>query len=110
VSRRNIVFQLSMPSNNAWDGRWSGAERFYVIVRPVPASRIESLSPPRSFGYDFGDGWRASVAVREAGSRNETRKLRKASDGFCGYDWMIDQIIEHGRILPREEQGKEIPF
>ena len=98
--RKNLVFTLSMPGNNAWDGRWSGAANLYVRVRPVPAQRVDSLSLPQNFGYDFGDGWRATVTVREPTSPSETRKLRKASAGFAGYDWMIDEIINHGRILP----------
>ena len=26
------------------------------------------------------------------------RSLMKMSDGFCGYDWMIDSIIKYGEI------------
>ena len=51
----------------------------------------------KSFGYNFGDGWFASVEVR-AVNRSEARTLRKASQGFCGYEWMIESILYDGAI------------
>ena len=29
-----IVFKLSMPNNNSWNGRWSGDEDVHIITRP----------------------------------------------------------------------------
>lgn len=105
--RRNLAFVLTMPNNNAWNGRWTGEDTLHALVRPVPGARIDALGDlPRSFYYDFGDGWGASVKVYDPGP-GETRTLRKRSAGFCGYDWMVDQIIEHGRILKRNEQWEE---
>ncbi len=48
--------------------------------------------------YYFGDGWGASVSVREVAT-SEAGKIERKSAGFCGYDWMIDSIIRHGEIL-----------
>jgi hypothetical protein len=64
-----IAFELFMPGVGSWDGRWSGSERSYVIVRSVGRGSngfakeydIVSNSPYR---YDFGDGWAASVSAR----------------------------------------------
>jgi hypothetical protein len=58
---------------------------------------------PGHYSYDFGDGWRASVTVRQVDEKN-ARKLRRQSAGFCGYDWMIREIKEHGRILTLQER------
>ena len=87
-----ISFELSMPGNNAWNGKWSGEGRCYVIVRGL-------RSPPKLgyYSYSFGDGWRAAVTVREVSS-SAAAKLRKQSAGFCGYDWMVDSIINEGDI------------
>jgi len=43
------------------------------------------------------DGWGANVAVELIGSVE--KKIReKKSAGFCGYEWMIDSILKHGKI------------
>jgi hypothetical protein len=49
------------------------------------------------YHYNFGDGWAAGVSVRTVDAA-EARKLRRKSDGFSGYDWMIDSIVQHGEI------------
>ena len=100
-----IAFELSMPSNNAWNGRWTGAERRYVRVRSFRKQETATkILAKTHHHYDFGDGWCAAVHVRQVDVKT-ARRLRKASEGFCGYDWMIDQIVEHGRILTLKEQA-----
>lgn len=106
-----LAFELSMPGVNTWNGRWTGEGRSYVIVRSLGRSRaaIErelELMIGSPYRYDFGDGWAASVSVRGI-EPSEARRLRKASAGFCGYDWMIDEIVEHGRILTLAERTQE---
>jgi hypothetical protein len=95
-----------MPSNNAWNGKWTGADKNYTKVcnmgqgkkADAHAQKILDNSP---YYYDFGDGWTASVSVHKvAGST--IRAARKRSDGFCGYEWMIDSIIMHGEIRSRD--------
>lgn len=92
-----------MPGVNSWNSRWSGEGREYVIVRSLGRSKgageleaqVAAASP---YGYDFGDGWRASVSAKLV-TPAEARKLRRESAGFAGYDWMVDSIIDHGEIL-----------
>ncbi|MCR4340086.1 MAG: hypothetical protein NUW01_09385 [Gemmatimonadaceae bacterium] len=57
-----------------------------------------------SYGYDFGDGWAARVDVRQI-EAPEARKLRRITRGFCGYDWMVDEILHEGRILTLAERA-----
>lgn len=103
----NIAFILTMPGNNAWNGRWSGEGRLYAKVVNVGASKkaAEKYGPlhGRSFSYDFGDGWRALVEVRNV-TIAQSRDLRKRSQGFCGYDWMIEEISTLGRIRTLSER------
>lgn len=51
-----IIFKLSMPHNNSWNGRWSGDEYVHIITKPdklIPKDRIG-----KSYYYNFGDvGW-----------------------------------------------------
>lgn len=104
-----ISFELSMPGCNSWNGRWSGENEPYAKV-------INFRTPPKRFklgyySYDFGDGWRAGVTVREVDAAT-ARKLRKQSRGFCGYDWMIDSIRCDGAIYgptqPKPERPAEV--
>lgn len=97
-----VAFELSMPNNNSWNGKWSGAERRYVRVLNVGATKKalakwQAIIDRGQFTYSFGDGWCAMVTVSEV-SADAARKLRKASVGFCGYDWMIDSIRYYGEI------------
>ena len=107
-----LAFKLSMPSNNSWNGKWTGQDKFYVKVRSFQGKRrIERAEkilnretplgghPERRgyYSYGFGDGWRAGVDVHII-DKSEAARLRRQSDGFCGYDWMVDSIIENLEI------------
>jgi hypothetical protein len=95
----HFAFVLSMPGNNAWNGRWSGEGNVYARVKSFSAKvyKEKLLKLVGYHGYNFGDGWRAAVDVKVV-TGDEKRKLVKKSQGFCGYDWMIDSLISHGRI------------
>ena len=95
-----MAFELSMPGVASWNGRWTGEGRPYVRVENVTKMRDVK---PGQYGYDFGDGWRAFVTVRQVDGAT-ARKLRRQSAGFCGYDWMIREIKEYGRILTIQER------
>lgn len=95
-----VEFRLSMPGRASWNGRWSGEDKNYTIVRTLTASQAALLfraahgySQPASFFHRWSDGWCAEVSARilRAGERP------KKSDGFHGYDWMVDNIIAHGK-------------
>jgi hypothetical protein len=45
-----------------------------------------------NYSYDFGDGWRANVCVREAEYRE------RVTNKFCGYEWMINSIKRYKEI------------
>ena len=97
-----LAFFLSMPGCPSWNGRWSGEGRTYVIIKQfktkksmIKAAKILSEG---YYHYSFGDGWAAGITVKEV-SGSEVRKLRKASVGFAGYDWMVDSIIDYGEIM-----------
>jgi hypothetical protein len=118
---KTISFELTMPNVGSWNGKWTGADRKYFIVKTVSEkyfkSNIEKLfdlnntqSRSReykwnSWYYNFGDGWGASVEINLINS-TEGKKRRKLSKGFSGYDWMVDSIMRYGSILT-ESQIKE---
>jgi len=92
-----IAFFLSMPGCASWNGRWSGEGRNYVLVRRVSPKAAERFLHKGSCGYNFGDGWYASVNFRQVDGA-ESRRLRRQSAGFAGYDWMVTSIIADGAI------------
>ena len=87
---KRVIFELSMPSNNSWNGKWSGEGAAYTVAKTLPAAKAEGLKP--RYTYSFGDGWVAAVRVREAAPRE------KATNRFCGYEWMIDSILKRDII------------
>lgn len=100
-----LAFTLSMPGVGSWNSQWSGFGKCYVIVKSVSPKKADLAG--KYFSYDFGDGWRAGVSVRQVDA-SEARKLRRRSDGFAGYDWMVDEILTHRRILTLAERcGKK---
>lgn len=95
-----IVFELTMPHVNTWNGHWTGEDKRYIRTRP------DRLVPKELWGKDFRyrwtDGWEACVSVRRM-SVCDAERLSRVSSGFLGYDWMITSLIADGFIHPKEE-------
>lgn len=94
-----IAFILTMPRNNSWNGKWSGEEQVFARVFSERTKKRYNLQEA-SYYYDFDDGWAACVTVKNV-DQNEGRRLARKSAGFCGYDWMINDIMMCGRINKR---------
>jgi hypothetical protein len=97
-----ICFELSMPNRGSWNGGWSGAENLYARVISFSNSKAGNEAANRilskaSYFYSWSDGWGASVKVRQVDGK-ESASIKRRSKGFCGYDWMIASIREHGKI------------
>lgn len=90
-----IKFSLSMPGVSSWNGKWSGKGKNYIKVKTMTDSRAKELfgdKNQRSWSHRWSDGWCACVigTIMEKGERI------KKSDGFCGYDWMVENIWLYG--------------
>ena len=108
-----VSFELTMPNVGSWNGKWTGEGNKYYIIRtffkhsdPSNEKIIELLGDNQkrnSWYYNFGDGWGANV-IMEIIDSTEAKRREKISSGFSTYEWMIDEILKHGRILTREER------
>lgn len=102
---RLLCFELTMPGVASWNSRWSGEGRCYAKIKNVSKPNEKPFFPtkdnPTSFDFRWKDGWWARVSCRQVTSK-EAEKIRKISDGFCGYDWMIDSILKHGKIVDND--------
>lgn len=100
----HLVFILTMPGRNTWNGRWSGDECLYAKVKVFGTSKkakakaAEILTGGPYF-YSWPDGWRARIDVKEVKGR-EITEMRRKTRGFCGYEWMINSIYNKGEIEP----------
>jgi len=103
MTHHRVEFKLSMPGRSSWNGGWSGEGRNYVLVRELSdgdLARLLGLAPEainiatcrRSWSHRWSDGWVAEVSARVVPADEELPK----SDGFCGYDWMVDNILATG--------------
>ena len=102
-----LVFELTMPHRNSWNGMWSGEGNLYAIVKNFGKSKkaenlCNTILEKTSYSYSWSDGWGARVRVYAADVR-EANKIRRKSQGFCGYDWMVDSIIKRQKILTSTE-------
>jgi len=88
---KRIIFELSMPNNNSWNGKWSGEDRKYTVSKTLSKKDCE-LFIGKSYHYNFSDGWSACVVCRLPAPRE------KATNNFNGYSWMIESILLHNQI------------
>ena len=98
-----LSFALSMPNVASWNGEWSGEGRNYVKAVNLgrgkeQQTKAEQIRDRGYFHYSFGDGWSAGVTVKEVDNK-QAATIRRKSDGFCGYDWMIHSIIRDQKIV-----------
>jgi hypothetical protein len=104
-----LSFELTMPNVGSWNGKWSGESNLYIKFRNIPKKQAEEIMQGkgvRDFRYNWDDGWSANVKVCQVDSSTK-RNLEKRSKGFCGYDWMIDSIIKHDKIIASWELQKQ---
>lgn len=87
-----LRFEITMPNNNAWDGKDRGNKGSHFAFRNVDKKTADRLDG-KNFYYNFGDGWGCNIKV--------TKNKRCNTNGFRGYEWMIDSIIEHNEIKKR---------
>ena len=100
-----ISFELTMPNVGSWNGKWTGADKKYYVIKKISKTYIdkqEHFKELKSKGkdswyYNFGDGWGANIRAEIINSA-EASKRRKNSKGFYGYEWMVDSIIFKGVI------------
>lgn len=104
-----LCFKLSMPNIGSWNGKCSREENLYVKIRNLKGSvksksgiNAQEILTKGYFRYDFGDGWAVGITVTKVDSK-EAAKLRRKTQGFLNYDWMIDSIIEYLEIRGKDE-------
>jgi hypothetical protein len=101
-----ICFELSMPNRASWNGRWSGENDLYAKVVNFSNSKAgnaiaNKILEHKSYYHRWNDGWGALISVREVDSK-ESASIKRRSKGFCGYDWMIDNIRAHGSCYDKK--------
>ena len=104
-----VAYTLTMPSAPSWNGKWSGEDRLWCVVRKYKDARAQEISKSTSsthYYYRWSDGWIANVHARIVSSA-EASQLRKKSFGFAGYEWMIDSIESYGKIYASHERRRD---
>ena len=88
-----VEFRLTMPNKGSRSGKWSGDDRNYTIVKSLPDKTVKelglSVDATKTWHYSWDDGWGANITARIMAKGERAKK----SDGFCGYDWMVRNII-----------------
>lgn len=95
-----ICFELSMPNRASWNGQWSGEGDLHAKVVDFSNSKAgtaaaNKILEQKSYYHGWGDGWGASISARKVDGK-EAASIKRRSKGFCGYDWMIENIRSHG--------------
>ena len=98
-----ICFELTMPNVGSWNGHWSGEnDGHYIFKTSKKKCDLELFQKldGGSWYYGWDDGWGASITARVIDARYAAN-LRRVNTGFCGYDWMVDDILAFGEIRKR---------
>lgn len=106
-----VSFSLTMPNVGSWNGKWTGSGKKYYEIRKFPkkakadwqtsadvVTKLLDGKSSASYIYDFKDGWTACVTM-EVVDAKEANKRKKESKGFFGYEWMVNSILKHGKII-----------
>jgi hypothetical protein len=99
-----VEFKLNMPGRTTWNGAWSGDDRNYTLVREVDDVVAAKLDG-RTWSYGWNDGWRARICACVVPADMQLAK----SDGFCGYDWMVESILWYDAIYADHERPGASP-
>ena len=95
-----IVFTLTMPNRNTWNGKWTGDNKIYAKTAPNKLVPKEIIG--KEFYYSWDYGWTVCVTVEKMDYK-EANKIMKRSEGFLSYDWMIESIIRFGEIKYKKD-------
>ncbi|MFA6973977.1 MAG: hypothetical protein WC238_04560 [Parcubacteria group bacterium] len=105
---KTVSFELTMPNVGSWNGKWTGASKKYFLIKSFTEAFFTKTIAPlldgktsRSWHYSWGDGWGANVELQIVDSK-EGKRRSKVSAGFCGYEWMVENIIRTGKIKDQE--------
>lgn len=91
---KTVIFKLTMPNTRMLVARWSGEGNEYITTERLKDDVAAELDG-KSFYHNFGDGWGANIYCEVSSGAAETKRRMKNSKGFCGYDWMVRNIISH---------------
>lgn len=90
-----------MPGRSSWNGKWSGDKKRLALLRELDAAEAAGLDG-RTWSYRWPDGWRAEVTART----HREEEPFKRSEGFLGYEWMIESILRYNQIYADHERPK----
>jgi len=91
---KRVEFRLSMPNVGSWNGKWTSSAKNYSLVINLANKKCEELGigpNGKYWHHSWDDGWGAGITARIMFKGEKKPK----SDGFCGYDWMVYNIIDH---------------
>lgn len=100
--KTKLLFVLRMTKVGTWNGRWTGEGSIFARTRDV---KKHPGCKEGSYRYAWNDGWEAEISVKKV-TAQEAAESMKWSEGFLGYDWMIDSILKYGEILDQDEREK----
>ena len=125
---KTLSFELTMPNVGSWNGKWTGSDRKYFVIRKFDNKTADKImegakssplyegifirkligytNPMKNYYYNFGDGWGANICVEQVDAK-EANKRRKMSCAFYGYEWMVSSIVRYDDIL-NSSQIKEL--
>lgn len=104
-----LLFEYGHSKINTWNGRWAGEDNVFakeVFLSTSKRERLKELGfdlrrgAKKTFTHDFGDGWVAKITMT-VGAKKDFEEIMKHSEGFMGYEWIIDSILKHGKIVKK---------
>ncbi len=93
-----LSFELKVTTINNLSGHWRGENLRYIQVRSVDKDKVIKILDGeiiKVYHHKCDDGWEFDILVREISSVQNDRLKQYFKNGFCNFDYMIDNIINY---------------
>lgn len=101
-----VSFELKMTNIGSWNGKWTGEGKRYIIVKSLSKDIVAKIFGDKNFEtyhHSWGDGWGCNIIVMKIDSDIKNSFSKEFKNGFCGYEWMVDNIISHQSAYSKED-------
>jgi len=93
-----LSFELKVTAVNNLSGHWKGEDLRYVQVKNVDKDKVNEILDGESakpYHHKCDDGWEFDILVNEINSVQKKKLKQHFKNGFCGFDYMVGNIIDH---------------
>lgn len=93
-----LSFELKVTKVGSFGGHWSGENKRYVQVKNLKDEQVRNIlgnEKSKPFPHRNDEGWEYDIVVSKISSVEKKQLRQHFTNGFCGQEKLIDNIIEN---------------